>query len=245
MGLRFPSGGSEDRVDITSDVLDFNNDFTVMWWLEVSGTWTWGGWKLFGITDTTDSYTDYLAIQATDDIVLVHFGPVEGFQVGTPVSLPSPGTPVHIVLQRDGANLRLFLDGVLEDTLLATVGSRTAAEEMEIHTNSTHAVDLDFGAMKAWTRALTASQIRSEMLTNVPWDANNNYAHWPFFDAELRDYSGQGHDWVVDLGGVSAVSDPKAVVWGRGGVHGRCFGDDIGKLADVGSKQFLSDAARC
>ncbi len=122
------------------------------------------------------------------------------------------GTWTHVAATYDGTSMKLYLNGVLDNTLAAT-GTVTANAPFSLGRNNSSPRILDgwLDELRAWTRALTPAEIAANACA-VPAGTPGLAGYWRCNDSPAlaaADASGQGHtanfmgltaaDWSLDV----------------------------------------------
>ena len=122
------------------------------------------------------------------------------------------GTWYHVAATYDGTSMKLYLNGVLDNTLAAT-GTVTANAPFSLGRNNSSPRILDgwLDELRAWTRALTPAEIVANACLVAP-NAPGLAGYWRCNDSPAlaaADASGQGHnaafqgltaaDWSLDV----------------------------------------------
>jgi len=218
------------RLD-TNDILwrtscfDHNSDFTVAGWarpVDLTNPWyglttTWNsseadGGDSLSFYDTNGGHK--LAIERHDGSIYS----INGTQGSTAIVVD---TWYHIAIVASGATgLEGFINGVSDVSDTGSRGARGTSNRFSLGCwratpAATEGVNARMWGWKAWTRALTADQLKNEMRANVPADLNSLWGWWPALSAgDLVDYSGNGRDQVVQIGALGTEDDPP-VPWGH------------------------------
>jgi hypothetical protein len=136
----------------------------------------------------------------------------------------------HVAMVRESAtSCKVYLNGVLDATNVTSNAARPAATRMNIATRNagTNPFNGLVSYGKAWTVALSAAEIASEMRSVRPLhQLNNLYAWWPMragATERAKDYSGRGRNWTEN-GTLVDEGDPP-IWWGaRSGFRHRVAG---------------------
>lgn len=202
---------SSQYLTITSGCFDINSDYTVcadvmfdavgdatdqpLFFFEANGSsfdklMMWGGYGFL----TLESYTSY------------------GGTGGNGATTLTSGVWYHVAFQRSGADVKLFTNGALDKTIThdAAAAGRTATNSTRIGFDSSNYPNgLRVANVKAWSRALSASEIATESKMRYPVSTKSLYGFWPMVNGsdKTQDWSGAGHTWTAN-GSPSEVADP-------------------------------------
>lgn len=215
MAVRFNS--STDRLLRSSDLLDYDAAYTVMFWVMI-------------VTDL-NAYSTFLSINAnlpaTAEIVgtasdgttlrlsILQAAP----DIGVNGSALTVGSWYHVAIVRESSSsCKVYLDGVLDISRSDSV-SRSGPSRMEFgaHTSANlERGDIRICGVKAWSSYLTQAEVARERLTIVPRRFSNIYGWWPCFSNTGRnlDFSGKGRNWSE--GGSLTNEGAAPVMWGAG-----------------------------
>jgi hypothetical protein len=195
----------------TSDLLDFNATYTWMAWVDCSSAAA--SPELFTISNTDGSQYDTVWFQSSNVVVL-------GTQTGQDNYSAASNTGInHVAMVRESpTSLKLYWNGALVTTRTVNVGTGRTLNQMTyggfpgVTTLWWRGV---LGSSKAWTRALTAAEVLSEMRTILPRQMGSLYECWPAFSGANRNKGIlRARDWT-EVGTLSdGVSPP--VSWGAG-----------------------------
>jgi hypothetical protein len=189
---------STDGLSRSTGLLNYNAAYTLMgWFWRVSDRATYegvlvldgGAFKYDGIWVNGSNVLEMYASAGTD--------------VFTTGGTVATGAWHHIAMVRESTTaLKLYLNGAQSgSTVTNDVSARSAITGMYSLANGTTTEWLDgrVASLKAWTRALTLSEVQSEQNTIRPRDATSLYGWWTLFPGSgerVRDYSGNGRDWT-------------------------------------------------
>lgn len=205
------TGGSTDGVNITSDVLDFNSDFTWAMWFRLDTAVVSFNKILIRVYVPSGGY-DQLEFTTTGTVFAKSWDGDVAYATSTAGSIAT-ATWTHLALKRDGDDIIIVIDGVEIGVEAAAVGTRGAPTRMQVEDN--FGGDFEFFAQKLWTRALTTAEIRHEMRAIAPkTHVADLYGFWPHLNGDATtDYSGRGRNWT-ESGTLTDFQSPP-VGWGR------------------------------
>ena len=206
----------------SSGVIDHNSAYTWMAWVNlVSDTNTYGHiWAAMSATSDEWENSDYIGTDA--DGVTVRWG---AYKTGTGTPLTgdplSVGVPAHLTLRRESSTtIRCFINGDEQGNISLNITGRAATQREQLGVlniaNANYA-PVRLTAIKCWQAALTADEILAEMRAIRPLRLADLHSWHPAIannltDA-LKDYSGNGRNWVSQ--GTNTVETPAAPVsWG-------------------------------
>lgn len=201
MSYHFTADGQGLR--ITSSGLNYNAAYTIMW-------------SMYLDVDRNDFTTIFMLdpgdLSDYDHMALASDG--TRFELGTPIS-NTDGTDLSLTTwykmgaaRESATSFKAYLNDALDITYTADVGtSRPASTQLDA--SNIPVVSRHLGgyltAVKAWTRALTLTQIQAESGFADAVDATNIYGVWPLtVDSGPNDISGNGHHFSV-IGSPSLV----------------------------------------
>lgn len=220
MAIRFDTAG--ERLERTTDLLDYNAAYTVMLWARPVG-WSSGTWAgIISVAYIGYSDFDGLAIDDAFDEWMPFAAKASSWDVdqSSPVGA-AVNTWVHLALVRESATvLKAYADGALIATVTtASVSGRNPATFLRI--GDTPGADGVFNGrvayVKAWSAGLTIDEVAAEMRTIAPRRMTNLYGWWPTWGGateRARDYSGNARAWTET--GTLTDEDPPPVSWGAG-----------------------------
>lgn len=217
MAVRFDAAA--DRLLRTTDVLNANGAYTLMFWLYLTSdlnAYECIAYLGDGGTDFNDC--DYIGFDnSTGNPRLVLFVDAAGANSEASGSRLSINTWYHIAVVRAGStSLALYLNGVLDITNTQNIGSRAAITRMELGAATASNFDRFDGRadrIKAWSIAFAQPDIQVEMDQIDPVRLDNVYGWWPGFPGateRLADYGG-ARDWTA--AGALTDEDGSPVAW--------------------------------
>lgn len=212
MAVRFDAAA--DRLLRTSDLLNYNNPYTWMFWLNMSV-------DLNAITVPAALFRDAGNV---DDLRTLADGTTIGIRsrangVGGTVSGSNLtiGTWYHIAMVREASNiLKLYVNGILDATATQSVTTRDVVTRMELGAESasnSNPVNGKVSTIKAWYIALTQLQVTYEINSIFPLHKADVYGYWPTFSGvteRLKDYSPNTRNWT-SAGTLTDESNPPSV----------------------------------
>lgn len=207
-----------DRLLRTTDLLNYNNAYTVMGWAQLRVDVN-AQVSFFTLNDNTVDNVDMIRTNA-DGVTLETRVVVAAALTITTGNALTVGQWYHLAMVRENAtSFKIYQDAVAAPTNTRDVSGRsTAATRFEcggFRSLNQFALDGRLAYMKAWSAALTVDEIANEMLMVRPLRAVNLYGWWPLLPGtgeRVRDYSGNARDWTE--GGTLSDEDPPPVSWG-------------------------------
>lgn len=205
MAIRFNGSAYLQR---DNDVLDYNQNYSLLAWLYLIGSGTTQG--LFYLTQTAGSfnYRDTLALNSSNQLAIdIRNG--AGTYTATGATALTGGTWAHIALVRSettaltdpNARLTVYLNGVQEATLTRTLNNRPAGSRTFAgFFPNTGYLNGRLFALKLWQRALSAAEIAAEMKAVHPLSMSSLFAFYPTNTGaadRLRDYSSFDRLWTA------------------------------------------------
>jgi hypothetical protein len=210
MAVRFDT--NTDSLIRTASLPTYNVGYTLMGWFYLATDRN--DYSTFFYLGTDDAATfDYLTTDVDGQTLIV-------FANGTTVTgtLLGVGAWHHLALVREsGSSLKAYLNGVLDITNTAAVGtSRTAPQRLQVGAYTTlQQLDGRVAGIKLYDTPLTAAGVQHEMHTLRPQETtaiHGWYPAWPGSGERTRDYSGNGRDWTEN--GTLTDEDPPPVSYG-------------------------------
>jgi nitrate reductase gamma subunit len=221
VAVRFDASG--DYLSRSSDVLNYQSAYTWMGWIVVKVDLNAIS-TIFIIDDGTTTGRDFLRL-ASDGLLLqmrVDNGGTGSSQDNTTLVVD---TFYHVAMVRESAtSCKAYLNGVLDSTNVTDITGRPASTRMNVATRNAGSNPYNglVGYQKAWTVALSANAILSEMRSVRPrHQLNSLYAWWPSragATERAKDYSGNGRHWT-ETGTLTDEGDPPVWWGGRGGTR--------------------------
>jgi len=216
MSVRFDAAA--DRLLRTTDLLNYNQPYTVMAWVRFNATpTTWTGILSLNVDSASTNY-DYIGCGNTGEWYIEQAGGTAGSASG---SNPVGATWYHIAIVRNSAGSgvwALYVNGVLNASVTVNPTGRAAVTRNEFGAFTSVNIDSFNGrvyAIKAWSAALSVNEILNEMNFIRPSRFENLYGFWPTFPGateRLADYGGNVRNWTA--GGTLTDEDPPPVSWG-------------------------------
>lgn len=215
MAVRFDASG--DYLGSTTNLLDYNSNYTVMGWVYIS-TDTNADATVFNLFGNTSNY-DYIAMDV-DGVTLDTYVVVGGaFTQSTGTTL-STGTWYHIAAVRSSTTLlTVYLNGVSDQTNTRDVTSRSAISAYTVgHWDVSFPLRFDgrVHSIKYWDTDLTAAEVQNEMYVISPRTKISNLNRWtpcwPGATERLQDYSPNRTNWTAN--GTLTDEDPPPVGYG-------------------------------
>ncbi len=216
MALAFAT--SSDYLSRTSDLLNYNANYTVAFWIKFNALTTFD--TILCFSDGSSSYRDMLLLDTTTGNKL-SLRINNGTQLTTTgTTVLSTGTWYHVAVVRSAAALiTVYLNGTSEVTNTKDVTGRVAISDMRVALDQggANAGNIETAYMKAFTAALSVDQINSERCAARPFYPGGLYAWWPMAAGAARndDFSGAGRSWTEN-GSVTSTDGPNVVIWGGG-----------------------------
>ena len=211
MAIRFSADG--EYLSRTSNVINANSAYTVMAWMYYIATSTsWTTPWMFGSTNYSAS--DY--IQINNEPTRSFIQGVNGTE--TAVGTATASTWMHLAMVRQSTtSLVCYIDGAVTTATTTNVAARAATTTMQIgaELGGSALIDSRWMAVKAWSWALTANEILSEMRVIRPGALASLYGWWPMLpgaNERVRDYSGNGYNWTE--AGTLSDENPHFIAWG-------------------------------
>jgi len=211
-----------DHVDMGTSAGVFTSAMTVQAWAKADALQSNKHIVSKGI-DTNYNYRAYslLPPYATEDFSGAKDNWVGSMVVGTEHQLTS-STPAtlnawaHLVMTYDGSNIKLYVNGTLEDTQAATGnigGSQSASQKFLVGDHNTSKSQYNFDGsidgVAIWNIALTASDISTlynggDGSSPAEMESSNLHGYWNFED-NANDLTSNNNDGSVN--GATYVSD--------------------------------------
>jgi hypothetical protein len=122
------------------------------------------------------------------------------YKVGTSPDAVSLNTWHHVAATYDGSNVRLYVDGILKQTVACTGTVTASSQKISLGTNPPGNSSNFQGRMsnaRIWNVALGASQITDIMYNKL---TDGIVAHWKMDEGQgtvIRDYSKSGNDGIT------------------------------------------------
>jgi hypothetical protein len=218
MALNFPRTGGSDAVKSTAP-FDHNTAYTVlMWWKNPTLVTDYQHAFHVGLGETYATNTDLFGVANNGQQLMAGSAggsPSEDFPGGLPYVAPST-TEFWVAMVRESTTVLKFYygtddtDGALFYTSTMNVGSRAAANTMMIGGFSSLPFAGDIALPRIWTRALTLTELHTEVTSSTPMDATGIYSAPAFAGANLAaaliDTSAGGHDWTDLSSGAVTVT---------------------------------------
>lgn len=219
MSIRFDSVG--EYLTRTTGLVDCNAAYTVAFWVYLSAdrnddSHFWAGGTNVPAAWQNSDWVSTGADGTTLSLGVAAAG-VNTSNLGTALSV---GVWYHVALVRSSATLiTCYLNGVSDITNTRDVSARSAtdSEVLGTHNGSIFRLDGRVFALKEWSAALTAAEIKNEMQTVVPRRALNQVAWYPMLPGSgerTRNYKSGGANWTEN--GTLTDELPPPVSWGGG-----------------------------
>lgn len=207
--------GATNDLEITSDIIDYNADFTVMFWYmsNTDGNTFASTFIITAAASPLNTENIKLASDGTSQRSIRQSGGATAQATGTSLT---PGTWYHLALVGLSGTLTTYLNSTSDAVATGARGSRPDPISMQFNSNSVGLTDnyqdMSLYAAKAWTKALDSDGIEAERLFVDAVDTDSLYAYWPLEDSATvtTDSSGNGHTWTL-TGAASTVSNPSGV----------------------------------
>jgi hypothetical protein len=188
--------GSTQYASRSASSPNANSDYTLAAWVRPTIVNNWQGLFFLGPTTSSTESTDYCEINSSGQTYLRSRNGAGTATTATTGSALSANTWYHLALVRSGDTLTLHLNGVSDTSQTAAVAGRNATSALVL---GGYVPDSEFlqgriAAVKAWSAALSASDIAIEMQIVRPRRAGNLWGWWPMIDATLAHA-------LIDIGG--------------------------------------------
>lgn len=181
-GISF--NGTSDRVTVPYNASLSLTQFTVAAWIKTSSTATYQTVVGKQYDATNQNYTLYVH-DGKAEITFQHSPIVTGGgQVSTGTSIVNDGQWHYLAGTFDGSNLKIYVDGVLENTLATTYTPLTSTFPFAIGAWPAGGNPLSGSVdeLSVWNTALPASQIFSNMNSSLSGNETNLVAYYNFND---------------------------------------------------------------
>lgn len=217
MAIRFTYSSTE-YCQRTANLLDHNSTYTICCWVRPQ-TFS-QACHIVTLQTALGNFTNQDSVVLSDAGALSVESNISG--TGTPDtgSTLSTGTWYHVALVRSGdADLSLYLNGVLDATVTTNIAGRLSCGSIALGTFDGGSFNFDgrVSALKEWTRALTASEIASEMRCMRPVSPRSINGWWPFAvgndTMRPKDWTFRGRDWT-EVNTPTNEADPP-IGWGE------------------------------
>lgn len=206
-----------DKLLRTTDLLSYNSAYTVAFWMYISvDTNAYG--TLLALSDNTANNFDILDLFTNGtqlNLQTAKSGIADEIQ-GTNLTT---ATWYHVALVRvSTSSCLVYLNGVQDIASTNNIASRTANTRVEfgsLFSGNSEPFNGRIAAIKAWSAALTATELLMERLTILPFRQTNLYGWWPCLPGtteRLRDYGVSGRNWTE--GGTLTDEAGPPVTWG-------------------------------
>lgn len=218
-----------DYLTRTSNVLDFNSSYTLMFWAKLITAHEWtGGVGVYNITDTASDYNqDTVEFSNSNGLRPIASSYKSG--AGGAVDLGSDistGVWKHYAIVRSGsASLKFYVDGTYIGEQTTSISGRGSAENMIVGgwnnpdgTGVSGFLDVELCSLKAWTTNLNATQVVTESQYRNNVFSSSVHAVWPL-DGEnvstiLHDTSSNAyHLSIVNGTATAGASAPEGLLW--------------------------------
>ena len=203
--MAYQFDGSGDYIIDSTDPLDYNSDYTVMFWIYYES-----GDGLYALRDSAVTDTDYFGLSSGFPAIYFQNGASSDFVTGGTLDADEWH---HVALQRDGNTLRFIVDAVQQvQTLLADPASRPAIDSEIFMSGGPSDIEGRVAAFKSFTSALTLGEIAAEMNVGYKPHRDDVWDILHFVESTTKNNaSGQG-DWTEN-GTPSVVAGPLDVPW--------------------------------
>ena len=213
MAIQF--GGASPQLKRSSDLLNFNNAYTVMGWFRpLANAVDYDAMICMRASDNNEDTLQF----APGGLTLSLYASAGSGNSVTGSTL-SQNTWYHLATVRESTtSCKVYVNGVLDITSTNNVAGRSAINYILISGYNELGAGWFNGVaahLKAWSRALTADQVKAESATIRPVDVASLYGWWPVFPGateRVADYSGYGRTWST-AGTLTDVHGPP-VSWG-------------------------------
>lgn len=192
------------KMGASSAVISHNAAYTVMAWVYFPALWA-GNNRVIVLTNSDGAWTDEDALLVNSSGAWSTFAYVFGGGSTVTGSSPSTSTWYHVALVRTStSNAYVYVNGVLDITNTANISGRGWDSSRQfglgtyLNNPTNNSADVRIRHCKAWTRALAAAEVLSEMRQGAPTDATSLYGYWPFHAGAGRsdDWSGRGQHFT-------------------------------------------------
>jgi hypothetical protein len=181
--------GVNDFASIESTDFQFTGDYSVSAWIKLSALQVG---RIAGRHETTGWQ---LRVEASGKLSLWR----DPYAVESLLSLAT-GTWYHVVGTAEGNSVKLYINGVLDNTgtLSASTHSAPVGTELRIGRHGTGYLAGQLADVRVFNRALTPTEVASIYAGNIV--TSGLLAHWPMSEGSLvllNDISGNGHNAVA------------------------------------------------
>jgi hypothetical protein len=227
-------GTNDYALAADAEILGFTTAGTVSAWVRADSLET-----NMGIVDKDRSASGYhLGWLAASSVF--RFGRDNGGVYASSTRTFSTGQWYHLVGTYDDANLKLYVNGILEDTETFTADfTDTAAQLLIGNTDDSLFFDGRIDDVKIWNRALTAAEVAYE------YNGGKPVGHWKFDEGQgdyVYDSSGNKNNGYVVIG-ETGDSTATSTAW-QNGASGKFNGsldfDGTDDYVDVGAGASLN-----
>lgn len=197
MAVRCASGSSQ-YLDITSNCLDINADYTWCGWVRFASL---GGYAFGSKGGGGTAYDNLEILYFSAGTELSIYCSTMGGGTGSDAlgTTFATATWYHLTLTRSGNFVRAYVNGVLDGEVEFAVTGRPDSTSMQMCASwdGSQFCDARLWGWKAWSRALTVAEIQREMQQAAPNSGLSLFGWWPFLaDNRATDFGGQAHTWT-------------------------------------------------
>jgi hypothetical protein len=188
--------GSTQYVVRSASSPNANTDYTLMAWFRPSVVNAWQGLFFLGPATSSTESTDYCEINSSGQSYLRSRNGSGTATTATTGSTLSANTWYHVALVRSSDTLTLFLNGVSDTSQTAAVAGRNATSALVLggYVPDSEYLQGRIAAAKAWSAALSSTDIPIEMTLVRPKRTGNLWGWWPMIDSTLAHA-------LIDIGG--------------------------------------------
>lgn len=216
------NGSSGNYLSRSANILDHRAAYTLMYWFNHNGTSAWQSAHGIGIASGTDCYN--VVESDAGGWANLHLLCYNGTFFGDEfVAAEAAGVWQCIAVVRNSATSayihKIKLDGSItsSDEVTTDMTGSAAPDVMQIGdwTRWGEPTNAKYAYIKAWTRALSTSELQAQAFVIRVLNPTNLYGQWPTWPGtgvRNHDYSVNGYDWTEN--GTLTDEDPPPIAYG-------------------------------